>query len=152
MVSPAQVVAQVGSWQRACGGVCLGYAFGGDDELGFSAPSLGNLRLEGANGEIRVGHRWQRNKWVVGPERSLIACGSPATGPRPECGCGPVPAGYLLGISTALAETSEAPAGRSMAQRDGVAEMPRSLPVSWGQGYIRLVNSLLTVGRSKPTV
>lgn len=61
-------------WQGAYGGLTLGYAFNGKDEVGFSDPtggpveSVGDLELGGVNGGLRVGYRWQRGNWVFGPE------------------------------------------------------------------------------------
>ena len=73
IVEPVAAVVPVGNWQGAYGGVGLGYAFGGDDQVGFDgSPSFGDLKLKGANGEVRLGYRWQRDKWVVGPEVSLM--------------------------------------------------------------------------------
>lgn len=60
-------------WQGAYGGLTLGYAFNGKDEVGFSGSTgnegdLGTLELNGVNGGLRVGYRWQRGNWVFGPE------------------------------------------------------------------------------------
>lgn len=74
-VTPAPVAA--GNWQGAYGGVSLGYAFGGDDDFGLDAndgsdvETLGNLELGGVNGGLHLGYRWQRDRWVVGPELSI---------------------------------------------------------------------------------
>lgn len=67
----------VGDWQGAYGGVTLGYGFNGDDRFGLKQDgenlgnNLGKLEVKGANAGLRVGYRWQRNKWVVGPELSF---------------------------------------------------------------------------------
>lgn len=78
VVEPVTEVAPVGEWQGAYGGVTLGYAFGGDDRFGLQdgngnlvQDDLGNTEISGVNGGLRVGYRWQRNKWVVGPELSV---------------------------------------------------------------------------------
>lgn len=62
-------------WQGAYAGLTLGYAFNGDDEVGIDQPPRGfgagtpdELTLSGANAGIRVGYRWQRERWVFGPE------------------------------------------------------------------------------------
>lgn len=63
------------NWQGAYAGLTLGYAFNGDDEVGIDQPPRGfgagtpdELTLSGANAGIRVGYRWQRDRWVFGPE------------------------------------------------------------------------------------
>ena len=62
-------------WQGGYAGLTLGYAFGGDDTVGISDTAsdrfLGNagkLELSGANAGLRVGYRWQKDRWVFGPE------------------------------------------------------------------------------------
>lgn len=73
VVAQAAAVVPVGNWQGAYGGVGLGYAFGGDDEVGFDlSPSFGKLEIKGATGEVRMGYRWQRDNWVFGPELSFM--------------------------------------------------------------------------------
>lgn len=72
------VVAETPAWQGGYVGAALGYAFGGDDEIGASVGgtvegNLGNAELGGPNLSLRAGYRWQRNNWVVGPELSYTA-------------------------------------------------------------------------------
>ncbi len=59
-------------WQGAYGGVTLGYAFAGDDDVGVRTPTgfgtPDDLTLSGANAGLRIGYRWQRDRWVFGPE------------------------------------------------------------------------------------
>ena len=74
-VTPVVVTAEPADWAGAYGGLTLGYAFGGEDEIGvFDGDTflgdLGTVELNGANAGIRAGYRWQRNRWVVGPEIS----------------------------------------------------------------------------------
>lgn len=77
VVEPIAEVAPAGDWQGAYGGLTLGYAFNGDDRVGlreggsFLDRNVGNSKLTGITGGLRVGYRWQRNKWVVGPELSI---------------------------------------------------------------------------------
>jgi len=77
VVAPIVPVTPVGNWQGAYGGVSLGYAFGGKDDFGFDygegeVPSQGKLKLKGINGDLHVGYRWQRDRWVFGPELSIM--------------------------------------------------------------------------------
>lgn len=75
-VEPAPVVAApVGDWQGAYAGITLGYAFGGDDDIGARPPGvdIGSAELSGANAGLRLGYRWQRDRWVVGPEIAYVA-------------------------------------------------------------------------------
>lgn len=61
----------VGDWQGAYAGLTLGYAFGGDDEVGVDRPEVSSpasLELSGANAGLHLGYRWQRDRWVFGPE------------------------------------------------------------------------------------
>lgn len=70
---PVPVVsAPVADWQGAYAGITLGYAFGGDDDIGVRPPggNIGSAEITGANAALRLGYRWQRNRWVVGPEIS----------------------------------------------------------------------------------
>lgn len=76
VVEPAPVapvvVAPVGAWQGGYGGLTLGYAFSGKDEVGIDTPTgvttPGKLELSGANAGLRLGYRWQKDRWVFGPE------------------------------------------------------------------------------------
>lgn len=73
---PAPVVAPAPSdWQGGYAGITLGYAFGGDDDIGVRPPGgdIGSAELSGANAGLRLGYRWQRDRWVVGPEVAYVA-------------------------------------------------------------------------------
>lgn len=77
-VEPPVVVAPVAAaWQGAYVGGALGYAFGGDVRIGqnisgVQTGDLGKAELSGANLTLRAGYRWQRDRWVVGPELSYM--------------------------------------------------------------------------------
>lgn len=62
------VAAPVGDWQGGYAGLTLGYAFGGDDEVGLNGTNVDTLEVSGVNAGVRVGYRWQRDRWVFGPE------------------------------------------------------------------------------------
>ena len=73
--APITIEAPVGQWQGGYAGLTLGYAFNGEDEVGIDQPPRGSgagtpdeLKLSGANAGVRVGYRWQRDRWVFGPE------------------------------------------------------------------------------------
>lgn len=75
-IEPAPVVAApVADWQGAYAGITLGYAFGGDDDIGARPPGIdiGSADVSGANAGLRLGYRWQRDRWVVGPEIAYVA-------------------------------------------------------------------------------
>lgn len=75
-VEPAPVVTPApANWQGGYAGITLGYAFGGDDDIGVRPPGvdIGSAELSGANAGLRLGYRWQRDRWVVGPELSYVA-------------------------------------------------------------------------------
>ncbi|MDS9467076.1 outer membrane beta-barrel protein [Paracoccus sp. MBLB3053] len=61
-------------WAGGYAGATLGYGFGGKDRIGISDSTdtllgdIGELEMDGANAGIRAGYRWQRDKWVFGPE------------------------------------------------------------------------------------
>ncbi|MFC3569648.1 outer membrane protein [Paracoccus sp. TOH] len=68
VVAPVVETAPVGNWQGGYAGLTLGYGFGGDDDVGINGTTPGSLEMSGANAGIRLGYRWQRDRWVVGPE------------------------------------------------------------------------------------
>lgn len=84
-VEPPAVIVPVAplasDWSGAYAGGSIGYAFGGDDEVGFDYfedgemwgrdTDIGDLEVSGANAGLHVGYRWQRNKWVLGPELTI---------------------------------------------------------------------------------
>lgn len=85
-VEPPVVVAPVTQapvydWSGGYAGVSLGYSFGGDDEVGFEYyendelydrdTDVTNLKVKGITGDIHAGYRWQRDKWVFGPELAI---------------------------------------------------------------------------------
>ncbi|TJZ93239.1 porin family protein [Paracoccus gahaiensis] len=81
-VAPIEVapVSVAGAWQGAYAGGSLGYIFGADDVVGLvplsggepiegrRAFNLGDLDVSGATAGVHVGYRWQRDRWVFGPE------------------------------------------------------------------------------------
>ncbi|NHF73577.1 porin family protein [Paracoccus sp. 12-3] len=80
-VVPVVDAAPAPLWAGGYVGGTLGYAFQGEDRVGYhetatatnAERSLGNageLKLKGVNGGIRAGYRWQREDWVFGPELS----------------------------------------------------------------------------------
>ena len=69
------VEAAPSDWQGGYAGLTLGYAFKGEDEVGIDQPPRGGgagtpdeLDLSGVNAGLRIGYRWQRDRWVFGPE------------------------------------------------------------------------------------
>lgn len=74
-VAPAPVM---GAWQGAYAGGSLGYILGTDDQLGLAfldggeqterRTNLGDVGVSGASLGAHVGYRWQRDRWVFGPE------------------------------------------------------------------------------------
>lgn len=68
-------------WSGAYLGGSIGYSFNGDDEVGLflnqngqevgRRTGLGNLDLNGPTAELHAGYRWQRDRWVFGPEFSI---------------------------------------------------------------------------------
>ena len=61
-------------FKSAYAGITLGYAFGGDDDIGVRPPGvdIGSAELSGWNAGLRLGYRWQRDRWVVGPEIAYV--------------------------------------------------------------------------------
>ena len=77
VVEPVIMPVTVGNWQGGYVGATLGYGFNGDDNFGFDygageVPSLGKLEVSGWNGDLHAGYRWQRDRWVFGPELSIM--------------------------------------------------------------------------------
>lgn len=78
MIDPAPVASD---WAGAYVGGSLNYTFGAEDEVGLAAlengqqvgraTDLGDVRLEGAALGLHAGYRWQREKWVFGPELGI---------------------------------------------------------------------------------
>lgn len=74
-ISPAPVA---GAWEGAYAGGSLGYLFGTDDEIGLAtivggsqvarSTNLGDVGVSGVTAGLHVGYRWQRDRWVFGPE------------------------------------------------------------------------------------
>lgn len=70
VVAPV-VETPVADWAGGYAGLTLGYAFNGKDEVGVDQPEVGTpneLKLNGVNAGVHVGYRWQKNRWVFGPE------------------------------------------------------------------------------------
>lgn len=81
VATPAPVLAAPaapGNWQGGYAGIALGYGFDGDDRIGqFDANDrflgdLGNAEVQGGNVTLRAGYRWQRDRWVFGPQVSYM--------------------------------------------------------------------------------
>lgn len=76
--APIQVAPVMGAWEGAYAGGSLGYILGTDDQLGLAliedgeeterATNLGDLGVSGATLGLHAGYRWQRDRWVFGPE------------------------------------------------------------------------------------
>lgn len=74
-IAPAPVM---GAWEGAYAGGSLGYIFGADDQVGLASivggtqvgrsTNLGDVGASGITAGVHVGYRWQRDKWVFGPE------------------------------------------------------------------------------------
>jgi len=71
VAAPVIQPAPVADWAGGYAGLTLGYAFGGDDEVGINGTAVDTLELSGANAGVRLGYRWQRDRWVFGPELGL---------------------------------------------------------------------------------
>jgi outer membrane immunogenic protein len=79
VVTPVSPIAS--AWGGAYVGGSLGYSFGGDDTIGLDLVSegtligrgtdLGDADLKGVTAGAHVGYRWQRAKWVFGPELGI---------------------------------------------------------------------------------
>ncbi len=76
-VGPIVVVEETPAWQGGYVGATVGYAFNGDDKVGYARngnifASPGTLEIAGANAGIRAGYRWQftgkTREWVIGAE------------------------------------------------------------------------------------
>ncbi|WP_265501509.1 outer membrane protein [Paracoccus beibuensis] len=81
-VTPVEVApVSVSTWAGGYVGGSLGYSFSGDDEIGLEllsdgstvgrANDLGEADIKGVTGGLHAGYRWQRNKWVFGPELGI---------------------------------------------------------------------------------
>lgn len=72
-----------GDWEGAYVGGSLNYSFGAEDEVGLAIiedgqqvardTELGDNDLKGVSAGIHAGYRWQRDKWVFGPELGIEA-------------------------------------------------------------------------------
>lgn len=73
----------VGAWEGAYVGGSLNYTFGAEDQVGLDAMSngqrigratdLGDADIDGITAGLNAGYRWQREKWVFGPELAVQA-------------------------------------------------------------------------------
>ncbi|QFG38268.1 outer membrane immunogenic protein [Paracoccus pantotrophus] len=72
-VTAPVVEAPAGEWAGGYAGLTLGYAFAGDDAVGVNGTTVDKLELGGANAGVRLGYRWQRDRWVIGPELGFEA-------------------------------------------------------------------------------
>ncbi|MDO5704779.1 MAG: outer membrane beta-barrel protein [Paracoccus sp. (in: a-proteobacteria)] len=77
VIAPSEQVATP-LWAGAYVGGALGYAFNGDDRVGMETVAAGSatpagesLDVSGAAGTLALGYRWQRNKFVYGPELTV---------------------------------------------------------------------------------
>lgn len=81
VTAPVIEATPVSDWAGGYVGGSIGYAFGGDDEIGAELyegdalveryRDLGNLKVKGLNAGVHLGYRWQRGNWVFGPELSI---------------------------------------------------------------------------------
>ncbi|WP_170167064.1 outer membrane protein [Paracoccus methylarcula] len=81
VIEPTPVVVEptpVSDWAGAYVGGSLGYVLGSDDSVGFENSDtgardtdLGDLDLKGVNAGLHAGYRWQKDKWVFGPELGI---------------------------------------------------------------------------------
>lgn len=76
-VVPVIEVAETPTWAGGYFGGTLGYAFQGEDRYGLHDTSedpdvflgnIGTMKLNGVNGGVRAGYRWEKGSWVFGPE------------------------------------------------------------------------------------
>lgn len=72
-IAPVVIEKPVGAWQGGYAGLTLGYAFQGKDRVGLTQADdflgdIGTMKLKGANAGVHVGYRWQKDRWVFGPE------------------------------------------------------------------------------------
>lgn len=81
VAAPVIEAAPVSDWAGGYVGGSLGYAFGGDDEVGADIyendvlvdrfNDLTTLKIKGLNAGLHAGYRWQRGNWVFGPELTI---------------------------------------------------------------------------------
>ncbi|SNR33909.1 outer membrane protein [Paracoccus sediminis] len=77
-VAPVAAADPVDDWTGGYAGGSLGYAFGGNDSVGFDLynngdligrdDALGRADIKGPTVAFQAGYRWQRGNWVFGPE------------------------------------------------------------------------------------
>jgi outer membrane immunogenic protein len=73
----------VGAWEGAYVGGSLNYSFGAEDQVGLDLlnggqrvgreTELGDADINGISAGLNAGYRWQREKWVFGPELGIEA-------------------------------------------------------------------------------
>ncbi|PZO68170.1 MAG: porin family protein [Paracoccus denitrificans] len=73
--------APVSDWAGAYGGISLGYSGASDDEVGLEPfesdvsqgifPNVGSADIKGPTVGLSAGYRWQRDRWVFGPELTV---------------------------------------------------------------------------------
>lgn len=78
VAAPVVEAAPASDWAGGYAGGSLGYAFGGDDEVGADIyeddvlidrfNDITDLKVKGLNAGLHAGYRWQRGNWVFGPE------------------------------------------------------------------------------------
>ena len=84
-------------WTGAYVGGSLGYTFGGDDEVGLELfergvssgsanDDLSNFKLSGPAAGLHVGYRWQRARFIFGPELGVEFSGVEDQHPIPGLG------------------------------------------------------------------
>lgn len=81
-VPMATVAPAAGGWEGGYVGGSLGYSFGGDDKVGLQilengeqvarAGNLTDLKISGLTAGVHAGYRWQRDRWVFGPELAIV--------------------------------------------------------------------------------
>lgn len=80
-VAPVADAAPEGDWAGGYVGGSIGHAFGGNDDVGVDiyegevltgrTAGLTDLDVKGLNAGVHAGYRWQRAKWVFGPELTI---------------------------------------------------------------------------------
>lgn len=78
VAAPVADAAPANDWAGGYVGGSVGYAFGGDNAIGFDlyegdaligrGTGLGQVDVKGPTAGVHAGYRWQRGNWAFGPE------------------------------------------------------------------------------------